>query len=299
MKKPNFFIIGAPKCGTTSMYHWLKHHPEVYMSPKKEPHFFYNPYEKPMSLEDYEALFSEATDKHIAIGEASIWYLFSKNAVKKILEYQPKSKFIVLLRNPIEMAQSLHNQKRATGHELEDDFEKAWRLNEIRSAGEPIKIFGLQNKEHVDYSHMNYKITCRIGTQLEKLFSLINKDKVLIVFLDDIKNEPQSEYNRVLNFLNLSCYDLPKFSVKNRAKERKSYTFHRMLYRISGLKKFFGLQEKSTGLLRWLWDLNTKRKEKTRLDKGFRIELKNVFEPEIQKIENLLRVDLSEWREFE
>ena len=86
MKKPNFFIIGAPKCGTTSLASWVSEHPSVYMSPLKEPDYFHAN-EKIGSLKEYEQLFEGAGPEHITVGEASVRYLYSQVAVPNILNY--------------------------------------------------------------------------------------------------------------------------------------------------------------------------------------------------------------------
>ena len=86
VRKPNFFIIGAPKCGTTSLATWLSGHPNVFMSAVKEPHFFNTDDRRFIStLEAYENLFRAASSDHCAVGEASVWYLSSTEAVRNIL----------------------------------------------------------------------------------------------------------------------------------------------------------------------------------------------------------------------
>src|SRR5882672_7527464 len=99
MKLPNFFIVGAPKAGTTSLYFYLQRHPEVFMSPVKEPNFFsydetikQNLYHKEKGvgkLEDYRKLFSSANGHHKAIGEASVSYLFYPSVAEKIKKFSP------------------------------------------------------------------------------------------------------------------------------------------------------------------------------------------------------------------
>jgi hypothetical protein len=76
VKTPNFFILGAPKCGTTSLAAWLAAHPAVYMSPLKEPAYFAADLkvDRP-GPQEYRALFSAAGDIHLAVGEASTCYL--------------------------------------------------------------------------------------------------------------------------------------------------------------------------------------------------------------------------------
>ena len=96
--KPNFFIIGAPKCGTTSLWTWLVSHPNIFLPLEKEPHYFNTDDARRgvlTSLEQFEALFRDVRDEHIAICEASVWYLSSRTAVRNILQYQPNARLIV------------------------------------------------------------------------------------------------------------------------------------------------------------------------------------------------------------
>lgn len=99
MKEPNFFIIGAPKCGTTSLAHWLAQHPEVFMSPVKEPHYFSTdfPLTSWRDPDDYHSLFEGADTHHKAVGEASVWYLRSREAVPQIEAHYPGARYIVML----------------------------------------------------------------------------------------------------------------------------------------------------------------------------------------------------------
>src|SRR5665213_3487944 len=141
---PDFFIIGAPKCGTTALYHYLSEHPEVHMSSPKEPHFFSR--DLPLSrivrtAEEYAALFSEAPTDAVT-GEGSTWYLFSEVAVPEILSLRPDARFVVILRNPVHAVQSLHAQLFIGSSEDLFDFESAWRAQEDRAHGNrlPAKV---------------------------------------------------------------------------------------------------------------------------------------------------------------
>jgi len=130
---PNFFIIGAAKSGTTSLTEYLRTHPNIYFGKVKEPHFFDLDSCKcfKFSLETYMSLFSRADPEiHKAVGEASTGYLFSKVAVPEILKFNPNARFVVLLRNPIELVQSLHSEMCFEGIETVREFETAWRLEE-------------------------------------------------------------------------------------------------------------------------------------------------------------------------
>ena len=137
MSKPNFFIIGAPRAGTTSLCNYVADHPRIYFSPIKEPHFFSTDYpDHPRPDErEYERLFAVANGSYLAVGEGSTSYLSSLVAVPKILEYSPAAKFIVLMRHPIELAYSFHSHLVYHGGEDVEDFEQAWRLQPERAAG--------------------------------------------------------------------------------------------------------------------------------------------------------------------
>lgn len=120
MTLPNFLVIGAHKAGTTALYNYLKQHPQVYMSPAKEPRFFalegknlkfLGPKKDPgnrcrfTTLEAYRELF-QGVSSEVAIGEASTLYLYSQEAPKRIQHYIPDAKLIAILRNPIKRAYS-------------------------------------------------------------------------------------------------------------------------------------------------------------------------------------------------
>ena len=87
-RKPNFFILGAPKCATTSLANWLREHPHIFVPTRKEPEFF-NTDDEPhkhggiANLDAYEALFRDACEKHLAVGEGSVWYLSSSTAISR------------------------------------------------------------------------------------------------------------------------------------------------------------------------------------------------------------------------
>src|SRR5262249_53369576 len=127
MNKPNFFIVGAPRCATTSMYTYLKQHPQIHLSLLKEPLFFATDLTiQPLAVTDeasYLGLFADAGDAR-RIGEGSVFYLLSKRAAEEIKRFSPRAKIIIMLRNPIDMMHSLHALYLRTGNE-DLDFEEA------------------------------------------------------------------------------------------------------------------------------------------------------------------------------
>jgi hypothetical protein len=139
MKKPDFFIAGISKCGTTALSEYLKSHPQVFFSDIKEPNYFNTDFSEAYRIRfgtrellqgdnDYLAQFKDADNKHKAIGEGTVWYMYSQEAVNKIWEFNQSAKIIVMLRNPMAMAYWLHGQMIYSFNENIKDFETTWKF---------------------------------------------------------------------------------------------------------------------------------------------------------------------------
>lgn len=291
MKKPNFFILGAPKCGTTSLAHWLSLHPQIYMSPIKEPNFFNHDFKYRLSLEKYEQLFEGATQDHRAIGEASVWYLYSKTAVENIENYVKNSRFIVCLRNPVDMAYSLHQQSVFSGMEHVKDFETAWRLNADRLEGKSISRWCKAPPRHLAYNS-----SCALGTQVETLFEKIAKERVLPLFLDNIMQDTRKEYVKIMDFLNVDDDGRQSFPVKNSSKVRKSILLRKISLVSWYIKERIGLYH-GFGILTKIEKFNRRNINRKTLSPEFRKELISSFMPEINKLESILKTNLDHWRQ--
>jgi len=134
--RPNFFIVGAAKAGTTTLYDYLKDHPEVYMPTNelhKEPSHFSNLISWYKNREKYLALFKDAKPHHRWIGEASTAYLTDPAAARNIFNYDPNAKIIIILRNPAERAYSMYCWMVQEGYEFAPSFEKALAIEEKRA----------------------------------------------------------------------------------------------------------------------------------------------------------------------
>ena len=290
MAKPNFFILGAPKCGTSSLVTWLSEHPNIFISPIKEPNFFNidlpNP-SRPRNLKEYEKLFDNVNSEHIAIGEASTSYMRSTAAIKEILTYSPDAKFIVCLRNPIEMAPSLHSQRLNDGIETEPSFKKAWELQKEREQGKNIPLLC-----H-DVGLLMYGKTCLIGDQLEYILNRIDRQSIHIMLLEDVNTSPKSEYQAVLDFLEVPYDGRSSFERQNIRMYPKYYwvsKLHRILFRI---KHALGIRT-TTGIGKLLREWNNTASNQVDIAVE-RKELVNYFETDINKLSLLLDKDLTHW----
>lgn len=214
LPKPNFFIPGAPKCGTTSLAHWLGEHPNVFVPAVKEPRFFSTDLFQTVKDEaEYWQLFDRAASEQHCVGEASTLYLYSKEAVPKIEAALEKPKYIVMVRNPVDIAYSLHEQKLYVRSETVKDFKTAWDLSPYRRRGEK-----LARKNNVP-AWMDYQSICMLGEQLKRLYEIVDADRILVLVLDDMRTAPQQEYLKALEFLNLPDDGRKSFPVYNASKE--------------------------------------------------------------------------------
>ena len=104
MRKPDFFIVGAPKCGTTSMHRYMSQHPDIFMAQGKEPIYFGSDlkHDWKVSQEQYFDLFRDA-DREQRIGEKSVWYMHSETAAAEIKAFDANADIIIMLRNPVDM----------------------------------------------------------------------------------------------------------------------------------------------------------------------------------------------------
>jgi len=292
MKKPNFFIIGAPKCGTTSLARWLGEHPNIFVSKIKEPHYFYTDGNSKFITipcwKDYINLFNEADSRHYAIGEASVFYLFSKEAVRNILEKFPDAKFVILLRNPVEMAASLHWQEVYSENEHLVDFEKAWEVQKMRTQG---KMITAKCKEP---KHLVYGDVCKLGDQLERLFDRVTQKNIQVLFLEDIIIDPQRSFMNVLRFLEVDDTFITDFIPKNTSKSVRSKMLRNLLKACGSVKELIKI-ENNTRLLAPLWRFNNPTGTKPIVSCNFKAKLQCYFRADIEKLELITGRNLSHW----
>ena len=195
---PNFFIVGAPKAGTTSLYEYLSRHPEVYMPDTiKEPDYFSHEeilqqqlYYKTTHITDpgeYKALFAGVKDQK-AVGEASVSYLFYPGTAQKIYDFNPKAKILISLREPVE---------RAYSHYLMDA-----RLGLLEGSFEDIVFRKIKHK-HADMYYQQIVSLGEYAGQITRYLTLFGPDQVKVLFYDDLKADPKGVMKSIFNFLEI------------------------------------------------------------------------------------------------
>lgn len=291
MRKPNFFIIGAPKCGTTSMALWLREHPNIFMTSLKEPHYFnldHPEHQFVNSLKDYERLFREADEQHAVVGESSVGYLYFPESVPNILKYASTAHFLVMVRNPIDMAYSMHSQRCLGTQITSRDFATEWRIQAERVSQETTVVSRKQPRLP-PYGKM-----CRVGEQLRRLYSHVPRERVHIIVFDDLKADPGGEYRGVLNFLGIADDKRVNFLVENAAKKIRSVEVAHVTERLVELKNRLGILQ-HTGIGKFILKMNSLPDKRPEMALSMCKTLREYFHSDIQILQDLLSRDLSNW----
>lgn len=294
---PNFLIIGAAKAGTTSLYYYLSQHPQIYMSPSKEPRFFAlegetlafrNP-DKGINetsitqLENYLKLFEGVKDE-VAIGEASPLYLYSEKAVERIKYYIPHVKLIAILRNPVDRAFSCYTHL-------------------IREGIEPFSFEGGLKEEESrirdNWAHLwHYRQAGYYYPQLKRYFKNFGREQIKIYLYEDLNKNSTEIAQDAYRFLGVDdsfAPDLTRMNVSGVPKIRLLQTLLGTQNPVrSALKRILpkSLRKNVAKEMRQ-WNLENK----LQLDSAVRMQLIEDYRKDILKLEGLIERDLHNWLE--
>jgi hypothetical protein len=310
MNKPDFFIVGAAKAGTTSLYEYLKQHPGIYFSPVKEPNYFSTDIDvnefssayrkntfldvdayfsdlplKPLQLtyvrkeEHYQMLFEGVTSKKV-IGEASTSYLVSEVAAKSIREYNPEAKIIAVLRNPISRAFSHYLMALRYGHT---------RLS-FREALE--KDINTEPKG-IGKSEMFLEFGM-YATQLKRYYEVFPESQVKVIFFENLVENPDEVLKEVQAFLNVENMKLDTGRSHNEAKIPKFPLINKIVAQ-SGLKKILKAMVKGKTIEKLKSTMFDSGKGKRINEKDKKL-LIDSYENEIDELAAMTKTDLSHWK---
>ncbi len=302
MKEPNFFIVGAAKCGTTALYTYLCRHPEVFMPLYvKEPHYFASDLhwnKKAVQLHkwitnkrEYLDLFAQANEA-IAVGEASVFYLYSETAASEIYRFNPLAKIIIMLRQPVDMIYSLHQQRIYNMVEDTIDFaqsleiEKNQRDNGVKVSPEVVKV-----ASYWDIA-LYYK-------QVNRFLSIFPREQIHIILFDEFKNDTSQIIRKTLEFLNVDETFQTEFTVMNKNKLLRSHFAQKLIL----ARPFLIIKPLHAIMPKWmrhhlamlLINLNIKEIERPPLDPELRENLITFFKEDILELSALIDIDLSMW----
>lgn len=309
---PNFFIAGAAKCGTTALYHYLSQHPDVYLSPIKEPNYFATDIrvdqlrpeirkriellevdkyirgdmQVPMhrafitDREQYLQLFRFAKNRK-AVGEASASYLYSHTAAEEIRKFNSGARIIILLRDPVERAFS-HYQMDLRMALTTGSFEEA--LEEDRKR--PVRSWGSTSL----YLDLGF-----YAAQVRRFMHQFPKNQILILLNEELRKEPQATLDKVCNFLDLSTFAVQT----DRESNVSSLPRNRMvtgLIRIDYLRVKVRRAIRSRAIKSFIKNLLFKRKDKAeKMNEETESTLRRLYADDLKLLSELTGKDLSVW----
>lgn len=283
MTLPTFLVCGAPKTGTTSLHGYLDQHPDVYMSPVKEPHFFNRSYGK--GLDWYASLF-EGSSGQKALGECTTWYMFSPEAPARIANDLPGVRLVFCLRHPVDRAYS-HYWFRA-------------RINSLKAAVDFSDIIrGKEDDE--DLVAVGF-----YADQLKRYLEHFPREQLLVTLYDDLRADSAAYVSRIFEFIGVD----PNFQVNTREKEivtqyPRFHRLHRTLLRAYVPVERMVEQSPLAGAWKGLEPIRAtakgffydkKKRPRPSMSAADREYLHTVYDPQIQWLEEFLGRDLSHWR---
>jgi len=233
-RAPNFFILGAAKAGTTTLYHYLENHPEIYFSQVKEPQYFCHEGLYDMGLNYYLNTFFKGADRYKIRGEATPHYLYYEKAARRIANdlNREELRFVVIIRNPVARAYSLYWNMVAEGIESLS-FEQAIEAEKIRSKDPELEYTGSVSFQYLD-SGLYTK-------QIESYLRYFGREQFLFILFEDFRIDPKSILDEVCDFLKIVRFDeLPEIRKTNAASMPRSKGMHAFLRGSGRLKHSVG-----------------------------------------------------------
>ncbi|MGY8917438.1 MAG: sulfotransferase family protein [Flavobacteriales bacterium] len=286
--KVDFFIVGAPKAGTTSLYHYLNEHPEISMSSQKEPDYFsdadiqnegmYYGKNRIDTIKKYHSLFDDNSESKLK-GEASVSYLFYKNVPQKIKSYNPEAKIIIMLRDPIDRAFSHYLMDYRLGL-VSDSFED---IIDQKSVHKNAKLFYQQYIELSEYTN-----------QVKRYLNVFDGKEILFIEYEDLKKDALGIVKKTYLFLGVNQVYRPDVNKKHNTYTMPKNSIIRFIYSFVILRNIlsFFFQKNLVNRLKIVLFKNDKKPKL--LDKT-RDRLKQFFTNDVNKLAKMLNKDFSRW----
>jgi len=300
--KPNLFIVGQPKSGTTALHQFLGQHPEIYMSSIKEPHFFCSDFHLESdraygkqrffdfrSESAYLQLFAKADDAKV-VGESSTNYLYSQVAAQKIHNFNPEAKIIIILREPAKYLYSLHSHYVKFTEENEPDFLTALSLEEER------KEEKIASPRVTSPSYLYYSQRVQYHQQVKRYCDRFGSEQIKIVVFEEFKSENERVYREILEFLGVDSSFTPKYDAVNVNKEVKFEAINNLVNSplAKNISKNLLSQEfnefvRDNIVEKFLWH----QAPKATMPEDLKIQLMQQYQHQVKQISELVGIDLS------
>lgn len=301
MTRPDFFLVGAPKCGTSLMDTYLKRHPDLFM-PIKELHYFGADlhFNTPARTEENYLSFFRDVPAGRRAGESSTWPLYSRTAAREIKAFCANAQILIMLRNPVSMLHSLHSHLLFTGNEDIADFGEALAAEPDRRAGRRIPGNSFPT------GALLYRDVARFSEQVERYYEVFGRERVKVILADDFRKDPAAVYRDTLAFLGART-DFPGFDellkqdawTRNENKAPRSRMILRFLKWPTNQAVLRQVIPSPVPgwrfVLRALRRLNIQYGERAPMTAEVKAMLTEEFKPEVARLGALLGRDLSHW----
>jgi len=299
MTLPNFLVIGAGRSGTTSLHHYLRQHPDIYVPAVKEPNFFayeeqeiavedhYDYWLRQHSVSDlraYEALF-DGVSNETAFGEVSPHYLFHHDAPERIRALIPHARLIAILRNPTDRAYVNYISRFANGWETRADFRSAI-LEEDRRL-----------RENVRLGVYNYRFRGNYASQLARYFELFDQDQIRIYLFEDFSRDPHSMLRDIFEFLRVDGGFTPDMQTQHNPAGFIRNPVLRELWRRSASPRQWVRPLLPRQLRHAVFQRLHRNTYVPAFPADLRAEIIDYYRPGIRELERMLDRDLSHWLE--
>ncbi|MEL7008345.1 MAG: sulfotransferase [Cyanobacteria bacterium J06588_4] len=300
--KPNLFIVGQPKSGTTALHQFLGQHPEIYMSSIKEPHFFCSDFHLESdraygkqrffdfrSESAYLQLFNKAKNVKIA-GESSTNYLYSQVAAEKIHNFNPDAKIIIILREPAKYLYSLHSHYVKFTEENEPDFLTALSLESKRREEEEFLSSRVTSPSYLYYSQR-----IQYYQQVKRYCDRFDPKQIKVIIFEEFKSANETIFKEVLEFLEVDSSFTPEYAAVNVNKEVKFKSINSLINNplVKSISKNILSQEfnefvRDNIVEKFLWH----QAPKAKMPAAIQAQLREQYRPEVVKISELLALNL-------
>ena len=310
------FIVGAPRCGTTTLASFLQQHPDVCFSVVKEPHFFSrdevaalkgDELKQVVAEEYWQRFYGHCEGEPQLYAEGSVTYLYVPERMEPILKLWPNAKFVIALRDPLSMLPSLHARLLVTGDETIRDFRQAWAKIGERAQGKSLP------KRAIDPRWLRYDWAGQLGQNVERFLATVGRERCHIVLFDDLSRDPHGTYEQLCRFLGIEPWAGTDFEPQRTNKTIRIGWLQRLMKRppkairtaLAG--EHFHKREKKVGtkaspglaaifrlrarLLEW----NKVEVKRQPLDPGVRQEIIDRLRDDVILLSRVIDRDLSHW----
>lgn len=297
---PDFFIVGAPKCATSSLHMFLARRPDVYMCTPKEPHFFCRDLPGLAEVGDgaaYRALFAEAP-AGVLLGEASAFYLASEAAPRAIHARNPRARIILSIREPAAACVSWHQQLRNGLREDQADFAASWALQGARARGERLPAYRPEPRQ------LQYRWLYSYHDQIARYLDVFGPEQVLVLRFEDIRVDPVGVARRVLNHLGLPSDDTSILIPEQNVRRTPRYPALQQFIAAppAVLRPLVGPVKRALNAMGvtpskvMMRHLSKEGGLAPRVAPDVMVEVRAAFADDVARLERLLSMDLSAWR---